>query len=200
MLLRLRRVNNDRSIGAEPSLWIDLGSDSTVPDREFRYAVPFGGNEPRELVQAFGGDDTHLEGMHYSLDFAMPEGTPVLAARGGTVVHVQDGFTEGGADPDLLERANIVVVAHVDGTMASYGHLAPGVHVATGETVEVGDCLGRSGATGFADRPHLHFHVGKRLLGDPGRTVPIVMQDARGRILELKTGSRIVPAPINRCR
>ena len=71
---------------------------------------------------------------------------------------LQDGFTEGGADPELLERANLVVVAHSDGTMASYGHLRLGVRVSVGDTVNVGAFRGLSGATGFAGQPHLHFH------------------------------------------
>ena len=62
----------------------------------------------------------------------------LIAARGGTVVHVQDGFEKGGADPDLLQRANIVVVAHGDGTVASYGYLAPGILVSVGDSVAGG--------------------------------------------------------------
>ena len=112
--------------------------------------------------------------MRYSLDFAMPQGTPILAARGGTVFYLQDGFTRGGTNPDLLERANLVAVAHRDGTMASYGHL-------------------RSGATGFAGQPHLHFHVGKRLLGTPGRTIPIKLRGRDGRPLNLEVGSLFAP-------
>ena len=193
-LIRLTTVHRNRSIGAEPSLAIDLGSDSTVPDSGHLYAVPFGGIEPRQLIQGFHGPDTHLGGMRYSLDFAMPEGTPVLAARSGIVVHVQDGFTEGGNNPDLLERANIVVVAHADGSMASYGHLAPGISVTIGESVNEGDRLALSGATGFAAEPHLHFHVGKRLLGDPHRTVPIQLRDHQGRTLTLEPGSLVAPA------
>ena len=51
----------------------------------------------------------------------------------GIVVHVQDGFTESGRDPDLLERSNLVVVGHSDGTLAFYGHLSPGIPVAVGD-------------------------------------------------------------------
>ena len=135
--------------------------------------------------------------MRFSLDFAMPEGTPILAARAGTVLYLQDGFTEGGTDPDLLERANLVVVAHSDGTMASYGHLAPEIRVAIGDAVDEGDFLGSSGATGFAGQPHLHFHVGRRLLGSPGRTTPIKLRGREGRLLSLSVGSLIEPAQRN---
>jgi murein DD-endopeptidase MepM/ murein hydrolase activator NlpD len=190
----LRTLRRGRPVGASVTLSIDLGSSSNVPDSGFSYAVPFGGSEPRKLVQGFGGNETHLASMHYSLDFAMPVGTPVLAAREGTVLLIQDGFTEGGTDPALLERANLVVVAHSDGTMASYGHLRKGIVVRRGDQVREGAVLGYSGETGFAGQPHLHFHVGNRMLGEPGRTIPIELRDSSGRVLDLTVGSWVEPA------
>ena len=194
LMARMNSIVHDRSIGAELSISIDLGASTTIADVNYLYAVPFGGERARELIQGFGGADSHLESMRYSLDFAMPQGTPILAARAGTVFYLQDGFTVGRADPVLLERANLVVVAHSDGTMASYGHLRRGIPVSIGDTVGVGDWLGWSGATGFAGRPHLHFHVGKRLLGTPGRTIPIKLRDRDGHLLGLEVGSLITPA------
>jgi murein DD-endopeptidase MepM/ murein hydrolase activator NlpD len=108
ILVQFRTVLLDTTIRPEVSVAIDLGSSTTEADEDHLYAVPFGGDRRRELVQGFDGNVSHLEGMLYSLDFAMPEGTPVLAARVGTVLYLQDGFTEGGIDPDLLEAANLV--------------------------------------------------------------------------------------------
>jgi len=179
---------------ADVAISIDLGSSTTVPDPDFVYAVPFGGSARRPLIQGFAGEGSHLASMQYSLDFGMPRGTPVLAARAGVVLYLQDGFTEGGADPSLLERANLVVVAHSDGTMASYGHLAPGILVAVGDSVAEGEQLGRSGRTGFAGQPHLHFHVGVRMLGEPGRTIPIRLRDRSGAEIELVEGAMIEPS------
>lgn len=197
ILVRLSTVLIDPSIRPELSIAIDLGSSQTEPDVDHLYGVPFGGDVRRELTQGFGGADSHLGSMRYSLDFLMPEGTPVVAARGGIVLYIQDGFTKGGADPDLLEAANVVVVAHSDGTMASYGHLTRGIPVSIGQTVREGDLLGSSGATGFAGRPHLHFHVGQRMLGEPGRTISIKMKDREGRVLDLAPGLLVEPAPPN---
>jgi murein DD-endopeptidase MepM/ murein hydrolase activator NlpD len=194
ILVRLRTVLQDPSRRAKLSIAIDLGSSDTEPDADHLYAVPFGGDAPRELIQGFDGADSHGASMRYSLDFAMPTGTPVLAARAGTVLYLQDGFTEGGADPDLLEQANLVVVAHSDGTMASYGHLTSGIQVSVGDVVDEGAVLGSSGATGFAGQPHLHFHVGLRMLGTPGRTIPIQLKDREGNTLDLSVGSSIEPA------
>ena len=194
ILVHMRNILQDWSIRPGLSVSIDLGSSATEADADHLYAVPFGGNRPRELSQGFHGAGSHLASMRYSLDFAMPQFTPVLAARAGIVFYLQDGFTVGRADPALLERANLVVVAHSDGTMASYGHLRRGIRVSVGDTVAVGDLLGSSGATGFAGQPHLHFHVGKRLLGTPGRTIPIKLRGRDGHLLGLEVGSLIEPA------
>ena len=196
-LVRMSSIVVRESVRPSVTLAIDLGSSSTEPDADHLYAVPFGGDVRRELTQGFGGEGSHLASMRYSLDFLMPEGTPVLAARAGIVLLLQDGFTEGGTDPDLLERANLVVVAHSDGTMASYGHLSPGIPVSVGDRVVEGEVLGLSGATGFAARPHLHFHVGLRMLGAPGRTIPISLKDRDGHVIDLSAGSLIEPAQVN---
>jgi len=179
---------------ADVAISIDLGSSATEPDPDAVYGVPFGGGARRPLIQGYGGEGTHLGSMRYSLDFGMPRGTPVLAARDGVVLYLQDGFTEGGADPALLERANLVVVAHSDGTMASYGHLSRGLEVAVGDTVREGQLLGHSGRTGFAGQPHLHFHVGLRMLGEPGRTIPVRMRARGGEEIELVEGAQVPPA------
>jgi murein DD-endopeptidase MepM/ murein hydrolase activator NlpD len=186
-------VRNGRPFHADVAISIDLGSSTTEPDPDFLYAVPFGGSARRPLIQGFEGDETHLGSMRYSLDFGMPQGTPVLAAREGVVLYVQDGFTEGRADPRLLERANLVVVAHGDGTMASYGHLRPGLAVEVGDSVTEGELLGLSGRTGFAGQPHLHFHVGVRMLGEPGRTIPVRLRDRDGVPVDLSDGAIVPP-------
>jgi murein DD-endopeptidase MepM/ murein hydrolase activator NlpD len=195
-VITLAAVERGRPMQARVSISIDLGASTTVPDSMFTYAVPFGGSNPRPLVQGFDGEETHVGSMRYSLDFAMPQGTPVLAARAGRVLLIQDGFTEGGSDPRLLERANLVVVAHSDYTMASYGHLLPGLSVSAGDSVREGQQLGFSGRTGFAGQPHLHFHVGLRMLGEPGRTIPVKLRDRDGEILEVGPGAMVPPARV----
>ena len=180
-------------VSADLSIAVDLGASSTEPDA-YVYTVPFGGSAARPLIQGFDGGETHKGAMRYSLDIVMPPNTPVFTARDGVVLYIQDGFTEGGTDPVLLERANLVVVAHSDATMASYGHLSRGLEVAVGDTVTVGQLLGWSGRTGFTGQPHLHFHVGIRMLGEPGRTIPIELKGEDGTLVDLNEGSVIRPA------
>ena len=59
---------------ADASITIDLGASDTAPDEDYLYGIPFGGEEPRRLIQGFNGTETHREGIRYALDFAMPRG------------------------------------------------------------------------------------------------------------------------------
>lgn len=177
-LLRFTPVDAQRPSSASSRLEALYGSRTSRHDDATRYAWPFGGGAPRLLSQGVGGAQTHQGAVHWAFDFTMPEGTPVLAARAGVVVLVKDGFTEGGLDPALEQRSNTIVVLHEDRSFASYGHLLRGIEVREGEPVVVGQRIGRSGATGYAAGPHLHFQVGLVLGGDDARTtIPIRFDD-----------------------
>jgi murein DD-endopeptidase MepM/ murein hydrolase activator NlpD len=127
------------------------------------YRLPWPEGRSFMFTQVPGGwIGTHvLRSNRYAVDIAMPEGTPVLAARRGVVIGTE--WRHGG---DASERAwgigNYVLVRHGDGTVATYAHLAhAGVAVEPGEEVPEGRLLGYSGTTGFSSGPHLHFGVSR---------------------------------------
>ena len=136
-----------------------FGETLPAADPSFRYAFPFGGDEPRRLIQGVDGGITHEGPTRYAFDFGMPVGTPVVAARGGTVLQVVDGFPEGGFDPKFANRVNIVSVLHDDGTIGAYGHFSAGIAVREGQIVAAGEFLGSSGNSGYSQGPHVHFQV-----------------------------------------
>jgi murein DD-endopeptidase MepM/ murein hydrolase activator NlpD len=136
------------------------GSPSARPV-DFEYAYPLGGDDLR-IEQGFGGAWSHNdEQNHYAVDFAAPIGTPVFAARDGTVMQVESDFDKAGLNLEKYGgRANFVRIAHADGTMALYAHLREGgVLVRVGQHVAKGQQIGLSGNTGFTSGPHLHFAV-----------------------------------------
>lgn len=86
--------------------------------------------------------------MHTGVDFPAPEGTPVLAARSGTVTLA--GWVEG--------YGNVVALKHELGVSTLYAHLSAFL-VRVGDRLGVGQPLGRVGSTGASTGAHLHFEV-----------------------------------------
>ena len=105
---------------------------------------PFNGNYP--VTQHFGDTFTDPKG-HKGIDYALPLGTPVLAAA--------DGIVEK-AGVDSTGYGNVIIIRHLwnDGTV--YAHLR-NWSVQVGQKVKAGEIIGYSGNTGNSTGPHLHF-------------------------------------------
>lgn len=125
------------------------------------YQLPWSGRQGEIGVsQSYTGAYSHHKGTQseFAVDFSLPEGTEVLAARGGIVSRLQDGKTACGGKK-FIGEANYVVIDHGDGTSALYLHLQ-GVTVDKGQKVSQGQLIGYSGKTGYTNcDPHLHFQV-----------------------------------------
>jgi len=150
------------------------GNPSAAP-RDVEYRLPLAIDGAR-IDQGYGGRFSHRDPENrYAVDFAVPIGTSVLAARDGLVMQVESDFDRPGLDRDrYCGRANFVRILHDDGTMSLYAHLKPGgVLVRVGQRVRAGQQIGLSGNTGFTTGPHLHFVVqvnrGMRLRSLPFR-------------------------------
>lgn len=92
-------------------------------------------------------------GCHTGVDIGAGMGTPIVAARAGTVVGVQgdDGGPYG----------NNITVDHGDGLSTMYAHMSS-FAASDGQAVTAGQVIGYVGSTGWSTGPHLHFeiHVG----------------------------------------
>ena len=131
-------------------------------DADARYQLPFPAERRFPVSQGFGGKASHSGNQnYYALDIGMPEGTPVLAARDGVVMTVDNDFFGAGLDMARYgDRANNVRIVHADGSMAVYAHLQlESVRVHVGDRVRAGQPLALSGDTGYTNGPHLHFCI-----------------------------------------
>ena len=151
--------------------------------RQALVQLPFDRRVHWIVSQGIATENSHGPANEFAIDFAMPEGTPVLAARRGTVARVVDGFTACCLPPERRTETNQVVVLHADGTFASYVHLRPQIPVQEGQSVEAGDLLGYSGSTGFSQIPHLHFEVSIRSAEEKTRSIPVRFRNGAGGYL-----------------
>jgi murein DD-endopeptidase MepM/ murein hydrolase activator NlpD len=88
---------------------------------------------------------------HDGLDLSAPQGTPIYAAKGGTVVTSQEALGGWGVT---------IKIDHGDGTETLYGHMVYGSRlVEAGATVEAGQQIGQVGNTGRSFGSHLHIEL-----------------------------------------
>lgn len=160
-------------------------------DPSYIYDLPFEKNKRFKVNQSYQGKHSHTKGSEseFAVDFGMPEGTIVCAARAGKVIMIRDDSTEGGDNRELYEDcANAVIVRHSDGTYGGYIHLKPkGALVKLGQTITAGTPLAQSGNTGWSTTPHLHFEVYRVVSGKQLSTVPVKFRTSEGireRLLE----------------
>lgn len=156
-----------RPLSYTPKLRHALGDPRLLP-KPYKYPLPWRGG-PFRQTQGANGQYSHFtpKGRH-AVDIAMPEGTPIVAARGGVVVKVENEQSGRGTNP----AGNFVRILHDDGTMGVYLHLMKGsVAVREGQRVDTGMRLARSGNTGNSTGPHLHFVV-QRNVGLAVESIP----------------------------
>ncbi len=135
-----------------------MGDPRALPTPGFAYLFPWRHGKIHRVVQGYFGATTHLNKR--ALDFDLPEGSSVCAARAGIVIEVKDDSSRGGPARTFLGDANGITILHDDGTWAIYGHLQRhGARVKVCDQVAGGQVIGLSGHTGWATGPHLHFAV-----------------------------------------
>jgi murein DD-endopeptidase MepM/ murein hydrolase activator NlpD len=156
------------------------------------YRLPYALASSVRVSQAYPDTITHGDqSATQAIDFVMPIGTNVFAAREGVVIEVASDFFENGTNMNADgPRANVVRVLHSDGTMSVYGHLNwNSIRVKPGQRVARGEYLADSGNTGFSTGPHLHFVV-QRNKGGALESVPVEFVGVGGMPMTVHTGER----------
>jgi murein DD-endopeptidase MepM/ murein hydrolase activator NlpD len=96
------------------------------------------------------GYGQNLDGVRNAgIDISVPEGTPIKSAENGVVIYAGSG---------LKDLGNTVLIRHDDGTVTVYGNAA-NLDVKRGDKVIRGEVIAKSGMTGGAKRPKVHFEV-----------------------------------------
>jgi murein DD-endopeptidase MepM/ murein hydrolase activator NlpD len=118
----------------------------------YRHPVASHGNTkliwPAEgrLSSKFGMRKTR---MHDGIDIANVQGTRIVAAASGTVVH---------ANAKLSGYGNLIIIRHASDMFTAYAHNQKNL-VKQGDKVTKGQLIAYMGSTGRSTGPHVHFEV-----------------------------------------
>lgn len=187
-VLELSRISSALGVDYRSSYGWVRGSAYAVHKDDYLYKLPFLKGADIYVSQGYHGETSHKGLSAYAVDFPVPVGTPIYAAREGMVVGSEGNSNLGGASPEYRKYANYVIVEHSDGTMGNYYHLKQGGAVAViGQKVAKGDLIGYSGNTGYSSGPHLHFSVSK--------VDPVSMRRPMNLPIKLQTLEGIVTLP-----
>lgn len=185
----LAPIDSNRGWSWTYTYYSTFGSMGVDHDDAFVYALPYAVGKAYRVSQGYNGEYSHFGSDQYAIDWRMPQGTPVHAARGGTIVGVKSDSNVGGDDSKFDWDANYVLIKHSDGTLGQYVHLLQnGTKLTVGQQVQTGEFIGLSGNTGHSTGPHLHFSVFKARDGKHRQTIPVRFQTADGFGLTLSQG------------
>ena len=116
-------------------------------------AWPLLGSITLEFAQSSG-----YQVFHAGIDIANPDGQigdSITPFMDGTVIYEGETFFGYGKH---------IIIDHGDNITSVYAHLDR-IYVFKGQEVKIGDQIGRTGETGWATGPHLHFEI--RVYGIP---------------------------------
>ncbi len=160
-------------------------------DDQHIYRLPYGSGVSYPVLQGYGSRLSHQGAEFFTVDFQMPEGSPVHAARDGLVALIEESHTQGCWAERCGGLANYVVILHDDGTTGEYFHLKMnGVLVNTGERVLAGEVIAVSGNTGYITTPHLHFGVYSARARGRTQSIGVRFVTRGGVVRELRPGAR----------
>ncbi|MDH3647772.1 MAG: M23 family metallopeptidase [Gammaproteobacteria bacterium] len=164
--------------GATPVIAQSFCADALFPDPSTSpYVLPY---PPNVSYTMFQGNCSQLGGHRdtFAYDFSHGMGDPITASRAGTVIIVNDNFSD---DDHIEGHENNVFVEHTDGTVVRYTHLMQdGAMVTVDQQVFQGDIVSLAGNSGNSSGPHLHFQVFRSRNFDKSNAIPVTFRNAIG--------------------
>lgn len=133
-----------------------LQKGTITEDTSYVYQLPFLPGKKYWVAQGYFSIFSHKN--RAALDFKMKKGTTIVAARSGVVLRLKEDGNRGGWSKKNRPYGNYIIIQHNDGSRAGYWHLQyNSILPNVGDTVQQGQPIGKSGKTGYALFPHLHF-------------------------------------------
>lgn len=190
-VMTLNRAADDSNASYRHKLRWAVGRRDVNHDDDYLYTLPYAKNRTYRVLQGYGSRFSHTGREEFSIDFKMPEGTAVHAARSGVVARIEESNSKGCWKNGCGQYANFIVVLHDDGSTGEYYHLQKnGALVDAGDKVVVGQKIGLSGNTGHTTMPHLHFGVYRAISRGRTQSISVRFQSADGIIDKPRSGAR----------
>jgi murein DD-endopeptidase MepM/ murein hydrolase activator NlpD len=143
------------------------------------FVIPVGGIDvPDEEQYLPNSPRTYRAGYHEGIDFPVDTGTPVLAAKAGTIVRIDTAFVDWAPEDEQAAfddavalgytpsatldriRGRQVWIDHGEGIVTRYAHLSAVEPLRVGDVVAQGQVIGAVGSSGYPEGgPHLHFEI-----------------------------------------
>ena len=143
------------------------------------FHIPVSGEAvPDDEVYLPNSPRTYRAGYHEGIDFPAEAGTPVIAAKAGTVIRVDVAFTEwtvaeeqaafdaaiatGYTPAATLDRirGRQIWIDHGAGIVTRYAHLSAVAPLRVSDEVAQDQVIGAVGSSGYPEGgPHLHFEI-----------------------------------------
>lgn len=127
-------------------------SDLNIRNAKITFSTPYMGN--------YKLDGLEYAGNHPAVDIKIPDGTPIYAIANG-IVTKSVSQTTGYGQHIVIRHDNVPSLDNADKKVtlySSYNHLSE-ISIAEGDVVTKGQLIGKSGHTGTATTPHIHFQI-----------------------------------------
>ena len=144
-------VENAKTVSSETQQKTKISSDPSkqLPKISARSNAKFSWPVRGKILSGYGAKNNGL--FNDGINISATQGTDVKAAENGVVAY---------AGNEVKGMGNLVIIQHSDGWMTVYAHMNS-MAVRRGNTVSVGQSIGKIGMTGKVDKPQLHFEIRK---------------------------------------
>ena len=146
-----KTVENTKTVSSENQQKTKISSDPSkqLPKISARSNAKFSWPVRGKILSGYGAKNNGL--FNDGINISASQGTDVKAAENGVVAY---------AGNEVKGMGNLVIIQHSDGWMTVYAHM-DSMAVRRGNTVSVGQSIGKIGMTGKVDKPQLHFEIRK---------------------------------------
>lgn len=138
-------VKSAKSEPAKAPAKADVETTASIGNEAQEFRWPARGR----VISGYGAKGPN--GTNDGINIAVPEGTPVKAAEGGTVAY---------AGEEIKGYGKMVLIRHPNGYVSAYAHNGD-LNVKRGDPVKRGQTIARSGQSGNVTSPQLHFELRK---------------------------------------